>query len=133
MIQSGAAMTLRRCKDQNSQTIEEFYEFSATFKVGREGAKAMLRLLARLRQNPDNWIVFGLTSHERLGLKAEDDYWSRSHVIIDALNDRNYKIDQAMPGGDQKRPEAWVHRTARSEDEAVEMILLAMKESGGWT
>ncbi len=92
-------MQLTRCKDQKSQTLDEFYaelcegdEF-----VGRNCGKAMLGLVERLRELPDDKVVFGLTSHHRLCLLAGDFYQSPRLVVVSALDDRNYFIEYLIP------------------------------------
>jgi len=67
-------MHLTGCHDQKSQTLDEFYtEVSQQESVVcREGGKAMLDIIARLRGLPDARRFFGLTSHHRLCLLAQD-------------------------------------------------------------
>ncbi len=127
-------MHLTRCQDQKSKTLEEFYtEPSQSGEpVGREGGQAMLGLLARLRALPDERRVYGLTSLYRLCLLAEDTYTSPWFVIVSALDKRNYYVEYLMPEAIAPWPHAYVRGEARSEDGAVQMILTAMEESGGW-
>ena len=127
-------MHLTRCQDQRRQTLDEFYteRTSSTEPVSREGGQAMLDLLARLRGLPDAHRVYGLTSLHRLCLLAEDTYDSPWLVIVAALDKRNYFIEYLMPAAVAPWPRAYVRGEARSEDEAVQMILTAMEKSEGW-
>jgi hypothetical protein len=124
-------MHLTRCQDQKRQTLEEFYT-EPTEAVTREGGQAMLALLARLRALPDERRVYGLTSLYRLCFLAEDTWQSPWFVIVAALNQRNYYIEYLMPERDAPWPRAYIRGEARSEDEAVQMILTAMERSEGW-
>jgi hypothetical protein len=127
-------MHLTRCKDQPNHTLDEFYteaSQSQDFAI-REGGKTMLELLLVLRALQNERQVYGLTSHYRLCLLAEDTYTSRWLVIISALNNRNYFVEYLMPERIAPWPHAYVRGEARSEDDAVKMILTAMEKSGGW-
>lgn len=127
-------MHLTRCQDQKRQTLEEFYTEPAQSAepVSREGGEAMLDLLARLRALPDERRVYGLTSLYRLCLLAQDTWKSPWFVIVSALDKQNYHIEYLMPERDAPWPHAYVRGEARSEDEAVRMILIAMEKSEGW-
>lgn len=127
-------MILSRCKDQKSKSLDEFYESisKGPDEASRRMGEAMLHLIARLRQNPDNRTVFGLTSHYHLSLLAADDYTTPSYVTVIAQDRRNYHIDFAMPEAMAPWPNARIQGTARSEDQAVEWILIAMTASEGW-
>ena len=129
-----STMHLTRCQDQKRQTLEEFYTEPAQSEapVSREGGETMLELLAALRALPDERWVFGLTSHYRLCLLAQDTSRSPWFVIISALDQRNYFIEYLMPASVAPWPHAYVRGEARSEEEAVNMILAAMEESEGW-
>ena len=127
-------MHLTRCQDQKSQTLDEFYT-----EVGqgdhpalREGGKAMLDLIARLRALPDERHVYGLTSHYRLCLLAQDTSRSPWFVIISALDKRNYFVEYLMPERVAPWPQAYVRGEARSENDSVHMIITAMEKSEGW-
>ncbi|MFT3788027.1 MAG: hypothetical protein QM770_17960 [Tepidisphaeraceae bacterium] len=127
-------MRLTRCKDQKSKTLEEFYGelVREDGYVGREGGKAMLDLIGRLRVLPDNRLVFGLTSHARLVLLAEDTYESPWFVIVSALDKRNYFVEYLMTESVAPWPGAYVRGECRSEDDAVRMIETAMDRCEGW-
>jgi hypothetical protein len=128
-------MRLTRCKDQKSQSLEEFYGelVRQDGYVGREGGKGMLDLIARLQSLPDGRQVFGLTSHARLVLLAEDTYTSPWFIIIAALDKRNYFVEFLMPESAAPWPRAYVRGEGRSEDEAIQMIETAMERCKGWT
>ena len=128
-------MQLSRCKDQKSATLEEFYtEVSEQDNyVSREGGKVMLDLIARLHALPDNRLVWGLTSHHRLCLLAQDSYKSSWLVIISVLDRHNYSVEYRMPDHVAPWPYAYVRGEARSEEEAVRMIVTAMEKSEGWS
>lgn len=128
-------MRLTRCKDQKSEALEGFYGelLREDGYVGREGGKAMLDLIERLRALPDERTVFGLTSHARLVLLAEDTYESPWFVIVAALDKRNYFVEYRMPRSIAPWPGAYVRGETRSEDDAVRMVVTAMDRCEGWS
>jgi hypothetical protein len=125
---------LERCKDQPSKTLDEFYEQIAISddEFGRTSGNSMLALIARLRALPDGRCVWGLTSLHRLCLLAHDTYKSPWFVIIVAADPGSYFIEYLMPAAVAPWPEARAQGEARSEDEAIRMILIAMDRSEGW-
>jgi len=127
-------MDLERCKDQPSKTLDEFYEQIATSgdEFDRTSGNSMLALIARLRALPDERCVWGLTSHHRLCLLAHDTYKSPWFVAVVAADPGTYFIEYLMPAAVAPWPEARVQGEARSEDEAIRMILIAMERSEGW-
>ncbi len=128
-------MYLTRCQDQKSQTLEEFYmemSHGDEDSVFPEVSRTMLDLIARLRALPDERRVYGLTSHDRLVLLAQDTYRSPWLVILSALDKRNYFVSYLLPERLAPWPHAYVNGEAQSEDEAVQMILTAMDKSEGW-
>lgn len=120
--------------DQKSATLDKFYTETSELDTysNREGSKAMLDLMARLRALPDERLFFGLTSHSRLCLLAKDTYQSPWFVIISALDKSNYFVEYLMPQHIAPWPNAYVRGEARSEDSAVQMIVTAIEKSEGW-
>lgn len=127
-------MRLERCKDQARQTLDEFY----TERAGSEDqdsqllGRAMFSLICRLRGLPEELTVWGLTSHEHLWLLSEDDSRARWKVGVIAMSPECYVIEYQMPAELAPWPEARVQGRARSEDQAIEMIEIAMERTGGW-
>jgi hypothetical protein len=128
-------MLLTRCKDQKPEELEEFYDelMRREGYVGRTGAKAMLDLIARLKSMPDDRRVFGLTSHYRLVLLAEDSYKSPWFVILGAIQSKNFHIEYLVPKSSAPWPGAYIRGECRSEDDVIRMIETAMERSGGWS
>jgi hypothetical protein len=127
-------MILERCRDQKSTTLDEFYGELAggSSHVTREGGAAMLKLIAALRAQHDDRRVWGLTSNYRLCLLAEDTYTSPWYVIVSALDQRNLFVEYLMPRRDAPWDRAYVKGEARSVDEAVHLVLIAMDRCEGW-
>jgi hypothetical protein len=128
-------MHLVRCSDQKSATLDSFYAELTTSEntVTREIGKTMLDLITRLRALPDERRVYGLTSHYRLCLLAEDSYTSPWFVIVSTLDNRNFTVEYLMPESVAPWPSgAYVRGEARSEEDAVQMIVTAMEKSEGW-
>lgn len=128
-------MHLTRCHEQKSKTLDEFYrELSVSDEpVTRESGQTMLSLIARLRALTDERRVWGLTSHYRLCLLAADSAETDWFVTVVALDARNYYVEYLMPPRVAPWPRAYVRGEARSEDEAVQMILTGFKKSEGWS
>lgn len=127
-------MQLTRCKDQDYDTLDGEYGKLARCDdaLSRERGAMMLGLLARLRAVPDDKRVFGVTSHRRLLLLAEDSHRSPAFVIVSVLGKSEYHIEALLPEWAAPWPDAYVRGFARAEDEAVEMVMTAMKVSEGW-
>jgi hypothetical protein len=125
-------MQLIRCQDQKSETLDEFYTGISLHEGFEKNGVAMLDLINRLRALSDNRQVFGLTSLDRLCLLAEDTWESPWYVIIAAHDKTMYWVQYLMPEQLAPWPDAYVTGEARSEDDAVQMILIAMEKSEGW-
>jgi hypothetical protein len=59
-------------------------------------------------------------------------YTSPWFVIISALDKRNYSVEYLMPERVAPWSQAYVRGEARSEDDAVQMVVTAMEKSEGW-
>ena len=125
-------MELIRCKDQGSKSLIEFYESFDEKGNFYECGIAMISLIERLKSWPCDYRVYGLTSHERLCLLDEDRHNSPWFVIIRAIDKNNYFIEYLMPQKEAPWQGAYVKGEAFSEDDAVQMILLAIEKSEGW-
>lgn len=132
-------MHLTRCQDQKHRTLEEYFgkeihpEDPRPYEYDDEGA--MISLIQRLRALPDERQVYGLTSERTLCLLALDTQSAPCLVKVHAVSKRMnmYFIDYLMPQRNAPWPQAYITGTANSEDEAVEMILIGMDKSGGWS
>jgi hypothetical protein len=128
-------MKITRCRDQQHETVEEFYCKLADGEYSHlsEAGSAMLELLARLKALADDRLIFGLTSMARLCLLAHDDYKSPWYVIISALDTRNYCVEYLMADDVAPWPNAYVKGESGSTDAASKMIQVAIDRSAGWT
>jgi hypothetical protein len=127
-------MHLTRCQDQKSKTLDEFYtEISqSTERCSKAHGLAMLDLITRLRALRNEHKVYGLTSHHRLCLLAEDAHSSPWYVIVTPYDHTLYLVEYRLPPLLAPWPHAYVRGEAKSVDEAVSMILTAMAKSEGW-
>jgi hypothetical protein len=125
-------MDLRRCQDQKSQSLEAFYSELSQEDAFRKRGKAMLEIVRRLQDSPNQERVYGLTSHDRLCLLAEDTYTAGWFVRISALDRQNYMIEYLMPERISPWPCAYVRGEAGSLEIATEMILIGIQQSEGW-
>ncbi len=124
-------MRLDKCTEQGRQTLDEFY--AEVVAHNPSTGQAMIDLIAQLRELDHPNHVWGLTSHTRLCLLAQDTSASPWYVIVEALNKRNYTVEYLMPSDMAPWPNARVYGRARSADAAVQMIVTAMERSGGWS
>ena len=128
-------MPLIRISDQKHQTIEEFYQTiveESESSLSRESCKAMLDIISKLNVHFLDNKIWCLTSLQRLVLLKEDNWKSPWYIIIACLGFTEYYIEYLMP--DELKPweGATVRGTTNTLEKAVEYVLLAMKNSGGW-
>jgi hypothetical protein len=121
-------MKLERCRDQPSETLEEHYDqlVASDDPQSRAMGRAMIALIARLRQLDDSREVFGLTSHFQLCLLAQDTYRSPWYVKFIARDEHFVAIERRITDDDYERIEV------SSLDAAVTEIVRAMDLTGGW-
>lgn len=137
-------MKLTRCTAQKT-SLETFYnELYESYKGAPlgESALAYLDVIAELRNHPATYEVWGLTSHHRLILLAEDDYESLWYVICEIHSmpryenwkhhDLVYHVSFELPEVTSPWSRGTILGIASSLEEAVQLIILAMKESKGW-
>ena len=87
----------------------------------------------QLRALPDERRAWGLTSHYSLWLLASNTFHSPWYVNFIAIAPTSYRVEYRMPANASPPwPNALVRGEARSEAQAVEMILVAMDRSEGW-
>ncbi len=125
-------MDLTRCQDQKPQTVDDFNAELAQVDEWAKVGRTMLALITRLRVLLDNRQIYGLTSLWRFFLLAEDTYRSTWFVECEAIDTQHYFVSYLMPEHLASWHRAYVTGEAYSEDEAVQMILIAMDASVGW-
>jgi hypothetical protein len=127
-------MHLSRCQAQKSQSLEVFYTElrQNTNGIFFEINSAMIDLVQYLQKLKGEERVFGLTSHTRLLLLAEDKYDAECYVRISALDNHSYIIEYLMPERFSPWPQAYVQGKADSLERAAKMVLTAMRCSEGW-
>ena len=124
-------MQLEQCSEQATYGMDRFYAELAVHDP--QSGEAMIELLARLRSLDHPNRVWGLTSHTRLCLLAQDSSATPWYVIAYPVTRRDYTVEYLMPASlSPPWPNAYVRGEARSVDDAVNMIITAMDRSGGW-
>lgn len=111
-------------------TIEEFY-----LDIAIEEAKvgeAMLQLIEVINSIFKETVVWGLTSHYRLVLQTIDESRAEWYVIV-ASSVGYYYFEYLLPASKQPWENAYVRGEAYSLEEAKRYLLIAMRESGGWS
>ena len=122
-------------KQNRSRTLEGFYMNFANdknpswAKIGND----MLDFLGMINQTFKETIIWGLTSHEYLILQTKDDYESDSFVVINSSGDKEYHFDHQKPSDKNLKTLIRIKGQTKSLEDAKKYLLIAMKESGGWT
>jgi hypothetical protein len=126
-------MKLTRCRDQ-SGTLEQFYGelVGSDDNVSRSVGEAMLRLLQELHSCPAHHEAWGLTSHYHLCLLAEDCYETPWLVRVIGSGSQ-YRIEYLLPKTMAPWPNAYVQGEASSPEQAINMVLIGMVRSEGWS
>lgn len=128
-------MPIKRSSDQKAITLEAFYrELSRISTVPRlidAGGKmiALLKLIDELFLETQLW---GLTSHDRLVIQAEDNWKADWYVIISSIGLDEYYFEYALPAHKSPWPHAMVRGEAKNLEEGKKYLLIAMRESEGW-
>jgi hypothetical protein len=115
-------------------TLNDFYGpngfLEAIHRQPQDGA--MLALIDALREVPSPLRAYGMTHMHQLGLRAEDDERAPELVMLMASSMYGIFIEYLLPEDEAPWPYAWVKGDTQSVDEAKEMVLTAMRRSGGW-
>ncbi|ANE51012.1 hypothetical protein [Flavisolibacter tropicus] len=127
-------MGIKRCSEQKRQTLEEFYaEFIPDkVKTFADVGTPMLKVLNLLNDTFPETEIYGLTSHATLLLLSEDSSLSPWFVAINGLEDEYY-IEYLMTPDKEPWPNARVKGATKSLNELQQFIIIAMKESAGWS
>jgi hypothetical protein len=129
-------MPLKRISEQRSLTIEGYYSEIANETNPAsipERGKAMLTLIELLNTEFPNNIIWALTSVDRLVLLNNDKSSSQWFVRIACLGFTEFYIEYKMPSEKSPWSDAWISGLANSPESAKEYVMIAMKESHGWT
>ena len=127
-------MPIRRNTDQKSKTLTEFYtEVKNESNVVLKGVGTlMLNWIDRINSEFKETEIWGLTSHYHLILQTENDYTSKTYVILTTGMDE-YHIEYLIPKESEPWENAYVKGATKSLDKAMEMLKTAMLNSKGWS
>jgi hypothetical protein len=92
----------------------------------------MLSLLPMLSEVCADFDVWGLTSMCDLWLLPSDDPFAPWLVQVSAQPGLGYQVRYKMTATEASRPDAFVEGLAPDEAAACGLILVAIKNSGGW-
>lgn len=123
-------MPVVRRSEQSSMTIEEFY-LAIAIEEAKVG-EAMLQLIEIINSIFKQTVVWGLTSHYRLVLQTIDESCAEWYVIV-ASSVGYYYFEYLLPASKQPWENAYVRGEAHSLEEARRYLLIAMRESDGWS
>jgi hypothetical protein len=126
-------MTIKRATIQPGPSLETSYEeLAASTGVASICAKHMLPLLKMLSVVCADFQVWGLTSCTDLWLLASEEESSPWLVQVIADPCGEYRVRYKMKASDAPWPDAFVEAKAPDEAATCKLILIAMKNSGGW-
>lgn len=128
-------MPIIRNSSQNNKTLEEFYQELTSENstvVDKQIGIAMLTFIATINQTFTETTLYGLTSHYRLVIQKTDNWKDEWYVTVYSIGDGKFQFEYKMP--EQLSP--WKYATVRGQantiNEAMEYLIIAMKESEGW-
>ncbi|MGJ8684805.1 MAG: hypothetical protein ACSHWW_09280 [Nonlabens sp.] len=127
-------MPIRRNTDQKSKTLTEFYtEVKNESNVVSKGiGTLMLNWIERINSEFIETEIWGLTSHYHLILQTENDYTSKTYVILTTGMDE-YHIEYLIPKESEPWENAYVKGATKSLETAMKMLKSAMLNSKGWS
>ena len=131
-------MPITRCTEQSGDSLEEFYQLISENKAyDRTGVgDAMLQLLEAMNNLFKQTQLWGVTSHARLILVNANDTSSNWYVTVSSVGSGAgyafYRIDYLLPLA--KRPWQYAQVTGEVDTlaQAINHVLIAMRESEGW-
>jgi hypothetical protein len=128
-------MAFQRATCQSRRSLREHYEAEANGSDPHvaPAARLMIQLIERLETTFQDRSVWGLTSLYHLKLLAADDWKTPWYVSIAPAVSGRFAIEYLLPEGEAPWPNARVLGESESVEAAVDMILLAMQKSRGWT
>ncbi len=127
-------MPIKRSSDQKSMTLEEFYlEFSEKSSNSYvDVGKKMLQMVELINNTFKDTLLWGLTSHARLVIQAEDNWGADWYVIISNIGTEEYYFEYLLPDEEKPWPNATVRGEAKNLEEAKNYLIIAMYKSKGW-
>jgi len=128
-FQKALSVILCDCTCQSEETLEEHFSALNRKYVNGQGTLAVIE---RLRALPDDRLVYGLTSVDRLCLLSQDDYTTPWWVVLTSHSARDFTVECRMPA--DQAPWRSAKITGKTEDlsKAVEMLVESLKVSRGW-
>ncbi|WP_157369869.1 hypothetical protein [Zavarzinella formosa] len=124
---------MRRITVQGPESVAEFYQSMADrceSAQERRLPQCMLDLLRELSAGGSEPVVWGLTSHERLGLRAVDDWQAPSLVSIEPTTSGAWHIECALPADWRPWPAAVVRGHTAELAEAVRRVWIGLRWAG---
>jgi hypothetical protein len=127
-------MPIKRFTEQADGSLEEFYqEISSRKAYDRMGVgEAMLRLIEEINRVFKQTDLWGLTSHAQLILLSADDIVSADCVILSSSGFTFYTIAYPLPVAKRPWQNAQVVGEVDTLEQAINYLLIAMRESQGW-
>lgn len=126
-------MPIRRNTDQKSKSLTEFYtEVQNESNIVSKGVGTlMLDWIERINSDFIETEIWGLTSHYHLILQTENDYTSKTYIILTTGMDE-FHIEYLIPKESEPWENAYVKGATKSLETAMKMLKTAMLNSKGW-
>jgi len=133
VVQHLTKMPIKRNTDQKSKTLTEFYTEvkNESNLVSNGTGTLMLNWIERINSEFKETEIWGLTSHYHLILQNQNDYTSKTYVILTTGMDE-YHIEYLVPKESEPWENAFVKGGTKSLDTAMKMLKTAMRNSKGW-
>ena len=126
-------MNISRCCDQKDVSLLEFYQGLLDGGDQSKGiGEFMIALLNKLIELEDPRSFYGLTSHSRLVLLAENSYRSPWFVTVSTDGIGTYRIETLMPESKELGDAGSEINESHNLDDTVKKILTAIEKSKGW-
>ena len=129
-------MPIRRCSDQPSKTLVEFYSEltkNPNTVLDISIGNSMLEFIDLINQIFNETEIWGLTSLNHLKLLAKDSWKSDWLISVTSIGNYEYYFEYLIPEEQRPWEYATVKGTAKSLDEAKKYLLISMSNCKGWT
>lgn len=126
---------LGNSKQNKEITLEEFYRELAANEdpVSSKIGDTMLNVIGKINDMFKQTVIWGLTSHYHLVLQNEDNWKSDWLVKVICIGTDEYYVEYLVPKNKAPWENAYVKGVAQNLPDAVKYLLLAMKQSNGWS
>jgi len=127
---------IRNTNQSRDKDLESFYAEltdDSNDIISKTIGRNMLAFIEMINHTFLETQIWGLTSLYHLVLQTKDKWDSEWFVKVTCLADNQYKFEYLMTADKRPWDKAIVKGIAHGLTDAKKYLLIAMKESGGWT